>query len=406
MSEDETMDGSLSAESIAAGSGAPGSDAKAPGADDPGAGRIPSYWEYLRVEELLSLQGGVEGDEAQLSDHEVLFVVVHQVYELWFKLVLRELSTARDLMNQDPVPDQQLSGAAAALRRVREILDHCASHFRVMETLSTRDFLDFRDKLLPASGFQSAQLREVEVLLGLEDDKRIHLGWEGSYMAALKSHDGSPSPAYERVMKRRADGISLREAVDGWLYRTPIRASSPGDDGDAEVVRAFVDDFLAAQRDEIDITLGLAANQARGDQERAQLRERYEKGVAEARAFLLAEDVADAEQPRRARIRAALLFIESYRELPLLAWPREVVDQIVALEQAFVIFRQRHARMVEREIGRRVGTGGSAGVDYLDETALRYRIFGDFWAVRTILVRKEAVPTLAEGEFYGFRFGG
>jgi len=386
VSEHETVDGSV-------GDGAP-------------AARIPSYWEYLRVEELLALQGGVEGDEAQLSDHEVLFVVVHQVYELWFKLVLRELTTARNLMNQDPVPDQQLSTAAAALRRVREILDHCVSHFRVMETLSTRDFLDFRDKLLPASGFQSAQLREVEVLLGLEDDKRIHLGWEGSYMAALKSHDGSPSPAYDRVMRRRADGISLREAVDGWLFRTPIRASSPDDEGDAETVRAFVDDFLAAQRAEIDITLGLAANQARGEEERAQLRTRYEKSVAEARSFLLADGIDEAERPRRARIRAALLFIESYRELPLLAWPREVVDQVVALEQAFVIFRQRHARMVEREIGRRVGTGGSAGVDYLDETALRYRIFGDFWAVRTILIRKDAVPELAEGEFYGFRFGG
>ena len=109
---------------------------------------------------------------------------------------------------------------------------------------------------------------------------------------------------------------------------------------------------------------------------------------------------------QRSRIRAALTFIESYRQLPLLAWPREVVDQIVALEQAFVMFRQRHARMVEREIGRRVGTGGSAGVDYLDKTALTYRIFGDFWAVRTILVRRDAVPELEDGEFYGFRYGG
>jgi len=359
------------------------------------------------VEELLDLQGGVDGDESKLSNHEVLFIVVHQVYELWFKLVLRELTTARDLMHQDPVPDQQLSRAAAALRRVREILDHCSSHFRVMETLSTRDFLDFRDKLLPASGFQSAQLRELEILLGLKDEKRVHLGWEGSYMAALKSHDGSPSPALERVMRRKADTPSLREAVDGWLYRTPIRGSVPTDSGDAAVVASFIDDFLAAQRKELDVTLALAAGQARGDEERARLSERYEKEAAGTRAFLLAEDEEDAdERARRSRIRAALLFIESYRQLPLLAWPRDVVDQIVALEQAFVIFRQRHARMVEREIGRRVGTGGSAGVDYLDQTALQYRIFDDFWAVRTILIRRDAVPALAEGDFYGFRFGG
>ena len=369
--------------------------------------RIPSYWDYLRVEELLSLQGGVEQDEAQLSNHEVLFVVVHQIYELWFKLILRELTTARDLMNQDPVPDQQLSRASAALRRVKEILDHCVSHFRVMETLSTRDFLDFRDKLLPASGFQSAQLRELEILLGLKDEKRVHLGWEGSYMAALKSHDGSESPALARVERRRADTPSLREAVDAWLFRTPIRGSSPTDASDADVVASFVEDFLVAQRAELDGTLSLAAGQARSDEERAQLAKRYEKEALGTRAFLMAAEVdADEERARRSRIRAALLFIESYRQLPLLAWPRDVVDQIVALEQAFVIFRQRHARMVEREIGRRVGTGGSAGVDYLDETALRYRIFEDFWAVRTILVRRDAVPALVEGEFYDFRFRG
>jgi tryptophan 2,3-dioxygenase len=111
------------------------------------------------------------------------------------------------------------------------------------------------------------------------------------------------------------------------------------------------------------------------------------------------------ERARRRRIRAALVFIESYRELPLLAWPRELCDTVVALEQAFVIFRQRHARMVEREIGRRVGTGGSSGVDYLDETARKYRVFADFWAVRTILVRRDAIPPLADPGKYEFRFG-
>ena len=97
--------------------------------------------------------------------------------------------------------------------------------------------------------------------------------------------------------------------------------------------------------------------------------------------------MARARCDRRSRIRAAVLFIESYRELPLLAWPRKVLDALVEFEQALVIFRQRHARMVERVIGRRTGTGGSAGVDYLDQTALRYRVFQDLWAVRTFQVR-------------------
>jgi tryptophan 2,3-dioxygenase len=105
------------------------------------------------------------------------------------------------------------------------------------------------------------------------------------------------------------------------------------------------------------------------------------------------------------RRRAALVFIESDRELPLLAWPREVIDALLSLEQAFGVFRQRHARRVERVIGRRTGTGGSSGVDYLDSTALKYRVLRDIWAVRTILVRKDELPPLTHTDFYGFAKG-
>jgi tryptophan 2,3-dioxygenase len=98
-----------------------------------------------------------------------------------------------------------------------------------------------------------------------------------------------------------------------------------------------------------------------------------------------------------------MVFIETYRELPLLAWPREVLDGLVEVEQLFVVWRQRHARMVERVIGRRTGTGGSAGVDYLDQTALRYRVFRDLWAVRTLQIPLDAAPALANAAFYDFR---
>jgi tryptophan 2,3-dioxygenase len=113
----------------------------------------------------------------------------------------------------------------------------------------------------------------------------------------------------------------------------------------------------------------------------------------------------DAESRRIQRVRCAMVFIETYRELPLLAWPREVLESLVELEQRFVMFRQRHARMVERVIGKRVGTGGSSGVDYLDETALKYRIFRDLWTVRTLQIPRSSAPELERPEFYGFRAG-
>ena len=71
------------------------------------------------------------------------------------------------------------------------------------------------------------------------------------------------------------------------------------------------------------------------------------------------------------------------------------------LEEALVLFRTHHARMVERIIGRRVGTGGSSGVDYLDAT-LKYRVFNDLWTVRTLLIKKESLPALQNSAFYGF----
>src|SRR5262249_25203876 len=103
-----------------------------------------TYWDYIRVEELLSLQGGLDDDEAGVSNDELVFVVVHQIYELWFKIVLRELTSARDLFRLDPVPDQRLASAVRALRRVVTVVRHAVAHFEVVETMTTHDFLAFR----------------------------------------------------------------------------------------------------------------------------------------------------------------------------------------------------------------------------------------------------------------------
>ena len=78
-----------------------------------------NYWDYIKTEQLLSLQGGFDNDESALSNDEVVFIVVHQVYELWFKLVLRELETARDVFRQNPVPDIELANAARSLPKGR-----------------------------------------------------------------------------------------------------------------------------------------------------------------------------------------------------------------------------------------------------------------------------------------------
>ena len=364
-----------------------------------------TYWDYIRVEDLLDLQRGIDDDPAALSNEEVLFIVVHQVDELWFKLILRELAAVRTLLAAPFVPETRLSDAVRRVRRAELLFRKAADHFEVMETLSTRDYLAFRDKLSPASGFQSAQMREIEILLGLAAEDRIPLGNQRSFLEALENPDGTPSPAYERVRARMEDRPTLKAAVRAWLARTPI-GGVPHDHAEAPArLASFVDGYLEAYRRHVDELSAQAKVDARTPEDADRLARRYEDEYQGAARFLRALDVAEDERAFTARVRAAVVFLESYRELPLLAWPRELVDGLVALEQACVVFRQRHARMVERIIGRRTGTGGSAGVAYLDETALRYRVFDDLWAARTILLPRRALPDVVEAAFYDFSGG-
>lgn len=362
--------------------------------------RPTNYWDYIRVEELLGLQGGLAADDSGIANEEVLFVVVHQVYELWFKLVLRELTAARDLFMAPDVAEQELSGAVTRMRRIVTILRVAVQHFEVVETLGTREYLAFRDKLFPASGFQSAQLRQIEILLGLQEDERIPLGPPGSHMQALNDPTGLPSPARARVERQLADRPSLREALEAWLARTPIEgAAHDAPDAGARLQR-FIARFLAAHARHIDAARDHAQSVTTKTDSAERLAAMYEREKAGVRDFLAPGTTPD--QQRRHRVRAAMLFIETYRDLPLLSWPREILAAVIELEQAFVLFRQRHARMVERVIGRRTGTGGSAGVEYLDQTALVYRVFRDLWAVRTMLLPRE-LAVLPEGAaFYGF----
>src|SRR5262245_19613029 len=131
-----------------------------------------TYWDYLRLLPLLELQSGTAEDDAQLSEDELHFIVVHQVFELWLKLVLRELGMARDRLVAEWVPEKHLPFIVRHLRRVIEIFKLSIDSFGVLETLTPQDFLAFRKKLGESSGFQSYQMRQVELLLGLSPKVR------------------------------------------------------------------------------------------------------------------------------------------------------------------------------------------------------------------------------------------
>lgn len=363
-------------------------------------GSPPSYWDYLRLEPLLQLQGGLERDEAALMPDELHFVVVHQVFELWFKLCLRELRQARDDLREPEVPEERVPFVVHHLDRVSEILKLMVNQWSVMETLTPQDFLAFRDKLVPASGFQSFQMREIELVLGMDESERLRYGGVDPLDHILEASDASPSGVFvrERITSAREEP-TLRAALHAWLRRTPIQGSAPDDPDDAARVEAFLEDYLAAYRRSQDAMAERLVTASVADAEG--LRARVDATVTAARHFLTADEVAPEERDAVRRMRAGLLFVESYRDLPLLAWPRRLIDAVVEVEEQFVLWRHRHARMTERTIGRRVGTGGSSGVDYLDEAA-RGRIFPELWAVRSLLLPREDLPALRDPDTYGF----
>src|ERR1700731_3054769 len=126
-------------------------------------GRRLSYGSYLKIPELVALQDGLSQEH-----DELLFVVAHQVYELWFKVVLFELEAARDRIDSDDI-----FFARHYLRRVNVIERVLVEQIEVLETMSPQDFLAFRSQLAPASGFQSVQFREIEFLSGLKEPRYL-----------------------------------------------------------------------------------------------------------------------------------------------------------------------------------------------------------------------------------------
>src|SRR5256886_3834284 len=169
------------------------------------SGRRLSYGSYLHLSELLAAQDGLTK-----AHDELLFIVVHQVYELWFKVLIHELEAVRGAIEAE-----ELRAARHSLARVKVIEDLLVEQVAVLETMAPQDFLTFRSELAPASGFQSVQFREIEFMSGLKDAGYIKtLDRDGDARARLQRRLDEPSlhDAFSALIERR--GITV-----GDLYR-------------------------------------------------------------------------------------------------------------------------------------------------------------------------------------------
>jgi tryptophan 2,3-dioxygenase len=176
-----------------------------------------NYDSYLRVSDLLKLQSQLSSPS---THDELLFIIIHQTYELWFKELLHDLDAVVESLAQVASRQwrDQVYEAARLLRRCTEIMRVLVTQFTILETMLPTHFMAFRGKLAPASGFQSEQFREIEFLCGLKDEK------------LLRQHEDEPE-AYSRL-KRRLHSPSLRnvffEAL-GTIGKMPAIAGNPAE---------------------------------------------------------------------------------------------------------------------------------------------------------------------------------
>jgi tryptophan 2,3-dioxygenase len=268
-----------------------------------------TYTSYLKVDELLALQQPLsEGPEHD----ELLFITIHQVYELWFQQMLHELEALQPALERGDT-----HRSLALLSRVRTIMKTCVAQIDVLETMTPLQFASFRSRLSSASGFQSAQFRELEAVLG----RRDHAG--------EKAKEGSGM----RMAEHLVPGSPARLRVEAAMARASVWHSAL----------------------------------------------RY----CHARGHEMPKDVIDTDvsKPWEPREDVQDVLVTLHHTDPESAM---VCEALVDLDEGLGEWRYRHVKMVERTLGKKMGSGGSSGVGYLASTLFN-PFFVDLWEIRSKL---------------------
>jgi tryptophan 2,3-dioxygenase len=332
------------------------------------------YSDYLKLDRLLSAQDPESARHARPAHDEMLFIIVHQAYELWFKQILHELDRIQRDFGGKILEDELLGRIVHGLDRINEILKLLIQQLEVLETMTPLDFLDFRDFLFPASGFQSAQFRLIEIRLGLERSARLNY--------ADKPFDATLAEPDKANIALAESGPKLIRQLDGWLSRTPFVHPDF-----SREYRAIVEEMLRSDATRV------RANEALSRDQREAEATQIEASLAEFRAIFAPAPGPSPWLMSRAAVQAAL-FITVYRDRPVLQLPFRLLASLMNLDELLTLWRYRHALMVQRMIGLKIGTGGSAGHEYLRDTAARHRIFSDLFRLSTYLIPRSRLPKL------------
>lgn len=354
------------------------------------------YGEYLKLDSILEAQEPESTKRGKTAHDEMLFIITHQAYELWFKQIIYELTSIIDVFDDPIVEDKKMGQVIHRLARIKSIQRVLIQQIDVIETMTPLDFLEFRDLLVPASGFQSIQFKQIEIMLGIKRKKRIPADRE-FFHSRLQPQD-------LQILEELEQQDTLLELTDRWLERMPF-LEFEGFDFWQEYEKA-VEKMLDSDRKIIE------QNDTLTDREKefqlndlTHTRAIFESVFDESKFETLRQD--DEFRLSHEAFRAAL-FIHLYRDEPMLYSPFRYLTLLLEIDQLFTNWRQRHASMVRRMLGTKIGTGGSSGHDYLSATTRKNRVFVDLFKLSTFLIPREDLPVLPDGlgKALGFFFGG
>jgi tryptophan 2,3-dioxygenase len=340
------------------------------------------YSDYLQIANLLKLQEKRSDAFGHPAHDEMLFIIIHQTYELWFKQILTELDTVIETFSHKSIDEEHMGTAVGRLERIVEIWKLLVAQVTVLETMTPLDFLDFREFLYPASGFQSVQNREIENKFGLLRENRLTYN-SMPYTAYV-------SPDEKKHLEKGEQERSLFELLDEWLARTPFLQSDDFNfwsSYQASVCQLFADDRVVIQNHLI-----LNAEEKAKNLKQIDASEETFSALFDEKKY----NEMHAQGAFRLSYKAihAVLLIQLFRDQPVLQLPFQLITALQDIDELMTTWRYRHSLMAHRMLGRKIGTGGSSGADYLKAATDKHRIFNDLFNLATFFIPRSKLPKL------------
>ena len=339
------------------------------------------YINYLALDKILDAQNLVSNKKGDEAHEEMLFIIIHQTYELWFKQILHELNSTITFFKADKIDESNIGVIVNRMGRVHKIMTTLVGQIDILETMTPLDFLDFRNYLSPASGFQSHQFRQLEVLLGLKIEKRHQIGG-CPYHAQFEGNK-------KEVILNLENDDSLFSLVEKWLERIPFLNVE-----DFDFIKKYesaVNKMLEKEVVEIksaDLTEKDKLLRIRMIDENRKYFERVLNKDQHNQAILKGETKLSYKATMSA------LLINLYRDQPILHLPYQFLKSLVELDHKISTWRFRHMQMVEKMLGQKIGTGGSSGQEYLKQTVDKHKLFTDLANIATLMISRSYLPDL------------